>query len=356
MRIYLGESNNLKFVRDYLVFNEIPFDSMPMWDADLQQPRIIKSPDDPEPCCLVCTYQEFDSITSVDGGLDALAEFLQKSRMIVTQDIDSFISITYPHLNRKLFELDCDPIPENHLQLILDAPALRHSGLIDFAYIKVITQQYNWFMRAPRIKDSHLGKYPDSKDFLLTTVKKDPPRVHREELWHQLTQQPELMARGHAYYKPESDQWIGHENKYHVWKWGFPSMDLYRHSWCEVVPETLYQHGHYFTEKTIKPMITKTPFFVVSTPGYLSYLRNMGFQTFESIIDESYDHYPDIKDRVAHMLEQLKYVIDQGITKFYSAAGPILDHNYCRILEITGNHQHQYDIMIKTLLDRAVDQ
>jgi hypothetical protein len=46
---------------------------------------------------------------------------------------------------------------------------------------------------------------------------------------------------------------------------------------------------HYTTEKVIRPLMLGMPFVLASTPGHLSRLRDMGFKTYSSLWDESYD-------------------------------------------------------------------
>jgi hypothetical protein len=46
---------------------------------------------------------------------------------------------------------------------------------------------------------------------------------------------------------------------------------------------------HYTTEKVIRPLMLGMPFVLASTPGHLLRLRDMGFKTYNSLWDESYD-------------------------------------------------------------------
>ena len=47
------------------------------------------------------------------------------------------------------------------------------------------------------------------------------------------------------------------------------------------------------TEKICRPMFNYHPFVVLSTPFFLKNLRSLGYQTFDTIIDESYDKETD---------------------------------------------------------------
>jgi hypothetical protein len=59
-----------------------------------------------------------------------------------------------------------------------------------------------------------------------------------------------------------------------------------------VVVESSMQAPTFVTEKTYKPLAYYHPFVVFGAPGTLSHVRNQGFETFEHIIDESYDKKP----------------------------------------------------------------
>lgn len=47
------------------------------------------------------------------------------------------------------------------------------------------------------------------------------------------------------------------------------------------------------TEKICRPMFNYHPFVVLSTPNFLENLRSLGYKTFDSIVDESYDQEQD---------------------------------------------------------------
>lgn len=73
----------------------------------------------------------------------------------------------------------------------------------------------------------------------------------------------------------------------------------YRSTAIEVVLETLFDDTRWhLTEKTLRPIACGQPFILAATAGSLKYLHSYGFQTFDSVWDESYD---DIKDPVARL-------------------------------------------------------
>ena len=66
----------------------------------------------------------------------------------------------------------------------------------------------------------------------------------------------------------------------------------YRSIFLDLVIETYIAGISFFpTEKTLRPIIAKTPFVVMGPAGYLSNLQRMGFKTFSKWWDEGYDNF-----------------------------------------------------------------
>jgi hypothetical protein len=99
-----------------------------------------------------------------------------------------------------------------------------------------------------------------------------------------------------------------------------------------LVTETVYNgRRHHLTEKTFKPICMQMPFVLVSTAGSLQYLRSYGFKTFDGLWDESYDNELDDGKRlvmIADVLKQLDSMSVQQRQDLYTAAIPIVQHNY----------------------------
>jgi hypothetical protein len=108
--------------------------------------------------------------------------------------------------------------------------------------------------------------------------------------------------------------------------------DVYRTTdWC-VVAETNYQDGYvFFTEKTAKPIIAKRPFLIVGNPNSLRLLRRVGFQTFDSVIDESYDTDRVLESRVKKVADQVNYLTSLDawrVRTMHHRINEIVEHNY----------------------------
>jgi hypothetical protein len=76
----------------------------------------------------------------------------------------------------------------------------------------------------------------------------------------------------------------------------------------EIIVETDMYSPHWFTEKTAKCLYTGKPFLLLSGPGSLQSLRDMGFETFYDFIDESYDHALTPYSRLMKICDQLIFI------------------------------------------------
>lgn len=74
----------------------------------------------------------------------------------------------------------------------------------------------------------------------------------------------------------------------------------------EVVTETDIFSNSFLTEKTAKCLISAKPFVVMSGPGSLKRLQDIGFTTYHSVIDESYDLETMPHNRMTAMMHSLK--------------------------------------------------
>jgi hypothetical protein len=84
----------------------------------------------------------------------------------------------------------------------------------------------------------------------------------------------------------------------------------YSETMIEVVLETLFDDSRWhLTEKILRPIACGQPFLLASTPGTLQYLRSYGFETFDPVIDESYDSVTDPVDRLGAITDQMKKIL-----------------------------------------------
>lgn len=86
------------------------------------------------------------------------------------------------------------------------------------------------------------------------------------------------------------------------------SIEYWQNSFAAVVCETFFfgDNDPVFTEKTLKPLAYGLPFLLCSSDSALASLREMGFQTFGDVFDESYDSVKSPQQRVEHIMREIK--------------------------------------------------
>jgi hypothetical protein len=92
----------------------------------------------------------------------------------------------------------------------------------------------------------------------------------------------------------------------HVWE---TSYSEYHNIWnnfkIEVVAETDEMSGYFFTEKTARCLSSGKPFVLIAGTNSLARLREMGFQTYGSVLDETYDAAEHPYKRIKMIVESL---------------------------------------------------
>jgi hypothetical protein len=89
------------------------------------------------------------------------------------------------------------------------------------------------------------------------------------------------------------------EKHYHNVSQTLP-IKMYNQAFFNLVVETDidFQEQFFLTEKTVKVLISGMPFISVSTPYFLKHLRELGFETYNTVWDETYDTVTDYRDRI----------------------------------------------------------
>lgn len=119
--------------------------------------------------------------------------------------------------------------------------------------------------------------------------------------------------------------------------------DLYvarMNSLFEIIPETLFEGQHFFTEKTFYPIFLTKPFIMVNSYCSLVSLRRLGYKTFDPFIDETYDSIEDGNKRliaISNEVQRLANLRNDNPKKFYN--------DYAEMLEIA---KYNKEIFSKT--------
>lgn len=130
----------------------------------------------------------------------------------------------------------------------------------------------------------------------------------------------------------ENVQWTVERIKYYGYKMSLSQVipiKVYNQTAYSLVAETSFDNDFvFFTEKTVKPILARRLFILLSGRYALATLQELGFKTFDGIIDESYDSIEQISDRHQAALEQVKWLCSQDQSKILSQCRDIVDHNF----------------------------
>ena len=110
---------------------------------------------------------------------------------------------------------------------------------------------------------------------------------------------------------------------------------FYTNFLIDIVAETWTSGDTFFpTEKTIRPMLLKKPMILMASKDYMCYLRQMGFQTWQTpestFWTEDYDGYEGRERyiRILALINELAKKSKKELEEMYQVMKPILDHNY----------------------------
>lgn len=358
---YIEECPGTNTILDCFDYNEIKHNKISLWDNNVDFGRYDISSDimSDTAAALVLHHNTLRELITWAQSKIKLIEFLQSRSIWVWSDLDGFLGLCTDQ--KIITDLDL-LLPPGQLTLMIDSQPTLHHWSQHLKNIQLKIFPNSTLIKMPRIWNASVEKTFATKDFLMVTHKKRS-RPHRQHLIKELQSRPGLIECGQVAYRSTNARWVGHQPNQHIIDptgnkmpiWGHASMDLYLNCWTEIVPETLYKDGYYFTEKTVKPISTKTPFLAVSNKGYLQYLKSKGFYTFSSLISEKYDDQHRIQDRVRLLVDQVQDISRNGAKSFYTACNSILEHNHQRLAEITGSWTYSMDTFIfkeLNLLDR----
>ena len=123
---------------------------------------------------------------------------------------------------------------------------------------------------------------------------------------------------------------------------------IYNQTAYSVVAESNFSSEFVFTtEKIVKPILAERLFLLFGGVGYLQHLQNIGFKTFNGIIDESYDLETDYVKRGRMICEQIDYLIGQPQEEILTKIRPITEHN--KNLILTTNWNYNLDKILMNL-------
>jgi hypothetical protein len=121
----------------------------------------------------------------------------------------------------------------------------------------------------------------------------------------------------------------------HQWGEIYLQPEPYRDTYFSLVTETVFEQPWSFrTEKIAKPLMIGHPFIVAANPGYYRDLKNLGFQTFGHVIDESFDSIENHQDRMERILDIVQDLCSQNLDQFQQECYNVCKYNQQHLQEI----------------------
>jgi len=198
-----------------------------------------------------------------------------------------------------------------------------------------------------------IGRHDDHRDALVNALYQRDLMQQGLVIYHDHrnldTAVTKLLANQHSEDKFVKD--FNNVESNRVWHDIHPNKNYYETYNLEIVTETTV-NAHFLTEKTIKPIASKMPFLTVSSPGYLKYLRNIGYKTFSNVFDESYDNITNTALRVQAIADTLATLVSTNqIYNLTNTCSDVLEHNALHAHEIALKHPNNKRNNIKHILN-----
>jgi hypothetical protein len=113
-------------------------------------------------------------------------------------------------------------------------------------------------------------------------------------------------------------------------KWGdvYIKENLYQDTYFSLVTETVFGYPYSFrTEKIWKPVAVGHPWIAVANAGFYKDFRNLGFQTFNHVIDESFDNIEDNNKRLDRIVQVVEDLCQQDLAAFIKECYNVCKYN-----------------------------
>jgi hypothetical protein len=124
-------------------------------------------------------------------------------------------------------------------------------------------------------------------------------------------------------------------------------VEIYRRCRYTIVTETLGTGDQFFfSEKSMKVLFNQRVFVMFGNAFFLQRLRDLGFETFGNIIDETYDSNLIDKERFKLAMQQVHVLSWENPDHVYELARPALEHNHHHMSQLLRNSRQEMHRMI----------
>lgn len=120
-------------------------------------------------------------------------------------------------------------------------------------------------------------------------------------------------------------------------------------TYFSLVSETVFEYPYSFrTEKVYKPILAGHAFLICANQGFYKDLRNLGFRTFGSLIDETFDTIIDGKSRLDRLIQEVSWLCNQDLDKFWQESRDVCLYNQQHAFEL---HTSQHKTFTKKFIE-----
>jgi hypothetical protein len=109
-------------------------------------------------------------------------------------------------------------------------------------------------------------------------------------------------------------------------------------------------NSHFFTEKTVMPLLFKRPFLVIAGKNHNSEFFKLGFEPYNEIFDYSYDSIDDLSLRVSKAVDNVENIIGCDYTSLYDKIKEKIEHNFNLAQKISKDIDFIPDIIKERLM------
>jgi hypothetical protein len=123
-------------------------------------------------------------------------------------------------------------------------------------------------------------------------------------------------------------------------------------AYIHLVTETTVIPKIFVTEKTWKPIASKQLFLIFGNPGTVEFLRSLGVDVFDDIINHDYDQESDWRSRLIKLHQEIKRLVDPGVLSHWQATQQRRQLNYDKFW--SGQFDCNYSKDIKLAIDQCL--
>lgn len=157
--------------------------------------------------------------------------------------------------------------------------------------------------------------------------------------------------------QPATDNFVKNQLFDHTWGEIYLKAEPYIDTYFSLVTETVFEYPHSFrTEKIWKPIAMGHPFVAAANCGYYRDLRNLGFRTFDHVIDESFDQITNNQDRIARIAQVVEDLCKQDLDQFLAACYNVCKYNQQHLEEMRTHVRKQFPDRFAQFIHKHINE